>query len=85
MTRDDMTPLPRRVQWWRETKNQRQRALATFTSLASVLLVLALQAGGAILISLGVHQVYEPAGYVVGGLLCWVLQWSHEKDKGGSR
>jgi hypothetical protein len=85
MTHDDLTPLPRRVQWWRRTKNRRQTALTTLKSTASALLVLAVQALGAILISFGVYEVYAPAGYVVGGLMCWLLQWSHEKDKGGSR
>lgn len=81
--RDDLTPLPRRVQWWHRTKNRRQTALTTFKSTASALLVLAISALGAILISFGVYQVYNPAGYVVGGMMCWVLLWSHERDKGG--
>lgn len=82
---DDLTPLPRRVQWWRRTKNQRRAALTTLKSIAAALLVLAVSAAGAMLISYGVYSVYAPAGYVVGGLMCWLLLWSHEKDRGGSR
>lgn len=82
---DDLTPLPRRVQWWRRTKNQRRAALTTLKSTAAALLVLAVSAAGAMLISYGVYSVYAPAGYVVGGLMCWLLLWSHEKDRGGSR
>jgi hypothetical protein len=78
---DDLTPLPRRVQWWRETAKQRQRALKTFGTMAAKASVLAFSALGATLISFGVYQVYAPAGYVVGGILVWALQWSHEQDK----
>lgn len=82
---DDLTPLPRRVQWWRRTKNQRHAALTTLKSTAAALLVLAVSAAGAMLISYGVYQVYPPAGYVVGGAMCWLLLWSHEKDKAVKR
>lgn len=81
----DLTPLPRHVQFWRRTKNQRHAALKTLKSTAAALLVLAVSVLGAILVSYGVWQVYAPAGYVTGGLMCWLLLWSHEKDKGGSR
>lgn len=82
---DDMTPLPRRVQWWRRTKNQRQAALTTLKTTTAALLTLAVSVLGAMLISYGVYSVYPPAGFVVGGVMCWLLLWSHEKDKGGSR
>mgnify|MGYP001613227173 CR=1 FL=1 len=81
----DLTPLPRRVQYWRRTKNQRQTALKTLKTTAAALVVLAVSVLGAILVSYGVYQVYPPAGFVTGGLMCWLLLWSHEKDKGGSR
>lgn len=44
-------------------------------------LTLAISVLGAILISYGVLLVYVPAGYVVGGLMCWLLLWSHEQDR----
>ena len=90
---DDLTPLPnwkrRRLElvaWWRRTRNQRQRAYKSFKTTALRALTLAISVLGGILISYGVWQTYAPAGYVVGGALCWVLQWSHEQDKqrGGS-
>ena len=81
----DLTPLPRRVQYWRRTKNQRHAALKTLKTTAAALVVLAVSVLGAILVSYGVYQVYPPAGFVTGGLMCWLLLWSHEKDKGGSR
>lgn len=78
---DDLTPLPRRVQWWRETRNQRRAALTTLKSTAEALLILAVSVLGAILVAYGVYQVYAPAGFVTGGLMCWLLLWSHERDK----
>lgn len=77
----DLEPLPRRVQWWRRTENQRRAALKTFKTLAAALLTLAVSVLGAILISYGVYRVYSPAGFVTGGLMCWLLLWSHEKDR----
>lgn len=81
----DLEPLPRRVQYWRRTKNQRQAALKTLKSTAAALLILAVSVLGAILVSYGVYQVYPPAGYVTGGLMCWLLLWSHERDKAVTR
>lgn len=82
---DDLTPLPRRVQWWRETRNQRRAALTTLKSTAEALLILAVSVLGAILVAYGVYQVYAPAGFVTGGLMCWLLLWSHERDKAVKR
>ena len=81
----DLTPLPRWLQLWRSTRNRRRAALVAFKSAVAALTVLAVSVLGAILVSYGVFQVYAPAGYVTGGLMCWLLLWSHEKDKGGSR
>lgn len=81
MKNDDLTPLPRHVQWWRRTRDRRQSALTSFKSAASALAILAITASGAILISFGVYRMFEPAGFIVGGLMCWVLLWSHEQDK----
>lgn len=77
----DLKPLPRRVQWWRRTRIRRQAAFTTFRSQVRKALTLAISVLGAMLVSYGVYQVYVPAGYVVGGMLCWVLLWSHEQDK----
>jgi len=52
-------------------------------SVVAALVTLVISVLGATLISLGVYSVYHPAGLIVAGLLVWVLQWSHEKDKGG--
>jgi hypothetical protein len=82
---DDLVPLPARVQWWRKTKNQRHAALKTLRSAAAALLILAVSVAGAMLISYGVYQVYPPAGFVTGGAMCWLLLWSHEKDKAVKR
>lgn len=78
---DDLKPLPRHVQWWRRTRIQRQRAWKSFESVARKLLTLAIHVLGAILISYGVHQVYAPAGYVTGGIMCWLMLWSAEQDR----
>lgn len=45
---------------------------------------LAISVLGATLIAYGVWSVYNPAGYLVAGVLVFVLQWSHEKDREGS-
>jgi hypothetical protein len=79
--RDDFKPLPRHVQWWRRTRNQRLAAYKSFESGVRKLLTLAISVVGAILISYGVHEVYPPAGFVTGGIMCWLLLWSHEQDK----
>lgn len=47
-----------------------------------MLLTLAISTAGATLISYGVYRIYEPAGYIAGGFMCWLLLWSHERDKG---
>lgn len=79
--KSDLKPLPKRVQWWRRTRKAREQAYTTFKTRALKLLTLAISVLGATLISYGVYQVYAPAGYVVAGMLCWVLLWSHEMDK----
>jgi Flp pilus assembly protein TadB len=81
----DLEPLPRRVQWWRRTADRRRSAGVTLKTIALTLLTLAISMLGATLISLGVYSVYHPAGLVVGGVLVWVLQWSHERDKENKR
>lgn len=82
MKRDpDLTPLPRRVQWWRKTRDRRHEAYKSFKTTAVKALTLAVSMVGGTLISFGVYSVYAPAGYVTAGLLVWYLQWSHEQDK----
>lgn len=87
MRHDDLTPLPRwqqkrraLVAWWHRTRDRRRAAYRTFKSGAASALTLAISVVGAILISAGVYQMYAPAGYVVGGFMCWLLLWSHEQD-----
>lgn len=82
--RNDLKPLPRHRQWWHRTADRRKSAWRTMKTAAAKLLTLAISVLGAILISVGAYQMYVPAGYVTGGLLCWVLVWAHEQDKGGS-
>lgn len=77
-----MKPLPAWQQWWRRTRKQRQGVYATLKIVGAKVVTLAISVSGATLVSFGVWQVFAPAGYVVGGVLIWVLQWSHEQDKG---
>lgn len=80
--RSDLKPLPKHVQWWRRTRDRRRAACTSFKSLVAKALTLAISVLGATLISIGVWQIYAPAGYVTGGFMCWLLLWSHEKDRG---
>lgn len=88
-TDPDLTPLPvwrqhlaRFRDRWRKSGDRRASVYAAFVSTASVMLGLAISGAGAILISYGVYEVYRPAGFVTGGLMCWLLLWSHERDRG---
>jgi hypothetical protein len=92
MASNDLKPLPVYKQYalhagalWRRKKIARQLAYKTFRTGAAKLLTLAISVLGATLISYGVYQVYPPAGYVTGGIICWLLLWSHEQDKRRSR
>jgi hypothetical protein len=80
---NDIKPLPRHVQWWRRTRNQRLKAYSTMGSLVGKLIVLAIQVLGGMLISYGVYQASHAAGFIVAGFICWLLLWSHEQDKKG--
>jgi hypothetical protein len=86
----DLMPLPPwRQKWnrfrvnWVRTKNQRRIAYLSLIKLLKKGLTLAVSVLGAMLISFGAYQIYAPVGYVTGGLLCWVLVWSSEQDRGG--
>jgi hypothetical protein len=37
---------------------------------------------GATLISYGAYLIYVPAGYLVGGLLLWGIQWNYGTEEG---
>lgn len=41
----------------------------------------ALNYGGAVLIAYGGWLITEPAGFIVGGLLAWVLHWNAEQER----
>lgn len=88
-SRTDLKPLPTYKQYalhagalWRRKRIARQIAYKSFKLQVAKLLTLAISVVGATLISYGVYDVYAPAGYVVGGIMCWLLLWSHEKDRG---
>lgn len=85
---DDLTPLPRwkqrragMVAWWRKSKNGRQVALKNLRSAGAKALTLAISVVCAILVAYGVWLAYAPLGFAVGGLLGWLLLWSHEQDR----
>lgn len=80
----DLKPLPRRVQWWRRTRDRRRTAYQNLKNAGARLLTLAFYVLGATLVSYGVWMIYAPLGFIVGGLVVWLLLWSYEKDKGRS-
>lgn len=88
-TDPDLTPLPVWRQRlaaaraaWRRSKDRRKRAASTLQSAGTLALSLAISLAGGTLIAYGVYLIFEPAGYITGGLMAWLLQWSHEKDRG---
>jgi hypothetical protein len=88
-TDPDLTPLPvwrqhlaRYRDTWRRSKDRRKAALAALQSAVTLGLSLAFSGAGATLISYGVWEMHRPAGYITGGLMCWLLQWSRERDRG---
>lgn len=83
--RDDLKPLPVWRQRWNASASRRRKALIAFKAMVGTLVSLAIAVLGATLIAYGVWAVYPPAGFTVAGVLVWVLQWSHEKDKEGDR
>lgn len=81
--KSDLKPLPAWKQAWRRGGNRRREARQAFKTVTASLLTLVVSVLGATLISYGVYQVYAPAGYIVGGIMCWLLLWSHEQDGKG--
>ena len=87
----DLTPLPpwrqhlaRYRDAWRRSGDRRKRALVALHSAVSALVSLAFQAGGGTLIAYGAYLMAPPAGYITGGLMCWLLVWSAERDRRGT-
>ena len=81
----DLTPLPRwrqkraaMVAWWRRSRDSRRTAYQTLRNAGASFLTFAYSLLGGILVSFGVWCIYPPAGYIVGGLVCWLLEWSRE-------
>lgn len=88
-TDPDLTPLPAWKQRlaryraaWRRSKDRRHQARMTLQRAATLGLTLAFYLGGATLISFGVYSMYSPAGYICGGLMCWLLSWAGDRDGG---
>ena len=88
-TDPDLTPLPiwrqkvaRFKDQWRRSKDRRKVVYSTLVSAGTAMLSLVFAVAGATLIAYGVYEVYRPAGFVTGGIMCWVLQWSRERDRG---
>lgn len=79
--RNDLTPLPARVQWWRRTASRRREALVAFKAMVVTLVGLTVSVVGATLVAYGVWSMHAPSGFIVGGVLVYLLQWSHEKDR----
>ena len=90
MKRDPgLTPLPKwkqrqqaLVAHWRRSRDSRVRRYATLRNAGRRGLTLAISVVGAMLVSFAVWQMYAPAGYAVGGLLVWALQWNYGEERG---
>lgn len=86
---DDLTPLPvwkqRRnalLAWWRRSRDRRQTASQNLKKTGARALTLAISMLGGTLISYGVWSEHHSAGYVVGGILLWAIQWNYGKEEG---
>lgn len=91
MERDEFKPLPRwkqrqraLVASWRRSRDRRQSAYRNLKNAARRGLTLAISVVGATLVSYAAWSVYDPAGYAIGGLLIWAIQWNYgdREDKG---
>jgi hypothetical protein len=88
-TDPDLTPLPpwrqrlaRYQAAWKASKDRRREVLVALLSAAKVVLSLAFHAGGGTLIAYGAYLMAPPAGYITGGIMCWLVAWSTERDLG---
>lgn len=81
MRTDDLTPLPLWKQRWRAGAVRRREALVAFKAMVATLVSLAVSVVGATLVAYGVWSMHAPSGFIVGGVLVYLLQWSHEKDR----
>lgn len=61
---------------------RRQKATTTFVSLFRRLVTLAISVVGGTLVAYGVWSIFEPAGYMVAGLLLWAIQWNYGNEEG---
>lgn len=72
----------RLLAWWSRTQFQRAKATTSFVSMVRTLLTLAVSVVGGTLVAYGVWSIFEPAGYIVGGLLLWAIQWNYGTEEG---
>ena len=86
---DDLTPQPgwkqrrdRLAAWWNRSRDSRARKRDSLKKAGRKGLTLAISMVGAILVSYGAWTIYAPAGYIVGGLLTWAVQWNYGEGDG---
>lgn len=70
------------VAWWKKNAIRRRSAYTTLKNVGLRALTLAISTLGAILVAFGVYETFEPAGYIVGGLLLWLIQWNYGDKEG---
>jgi hypothetical protein len=68
--------------WWSRTQFRRAKVAATVASVVQRVVTLAISLVGAILVAYGVWSIFEPLGYVTGGLLLWGIQWNYGNEEG---
>lgn len=67
---------------WRRSKDRRLKAYCAFRIAGRQGLTLAISLLGAILVAYGMGMIARPAGFIVGGVLLWVLQWNYGGRRG---
>lgn len=88
-SRTEFKPLPKwkqrqraLVAWWRRSRDRRSTGYRNLKKTARRALTLAISVVGATLFSYAAWSVYAPAGYAIGGLLIWAIQWNYGDREG---
>lgn len=85
----DLRPQPkwrqqrdRLIASWRRSRDRRSSAYRNLKKAGRKGLTLAISVVGATLVSYAAWMIYAPAGYGIGGILLWAIQWNYGDKEG---